>query len=286
MKNENTNVGRSYKTAIKNEYFFHKVALRKPRAFLSVAQISKKYSPTKPDIGVRKFSSLKRFLMRGEVLSVGQQILHSLPYSERVDFLKEINGIREALSWGREWEETLIAYTMTGILCPPIFNLYIEKKEVRMPPSEGWGKLRVSLILNPDTSLDDIENAWPEIEEAKRSLWPNFKSFNLSKNSSKHLNEQIEMIREKLIPISDKEKYGALSEWEESMLKRGEPIKAVLQYRAKRKSQGLSSGKSVRVKNKRTNIGIVKKTQNIKSPKKARKAANLFSQHTRRLLKG
>jgi hypothetical protein len=287
MKNETRNVEHSRKAAIKNDYFFHTMVLKGEYEFITLLyEISKKYSPLKPNLGIQQFTAKRRFDERDKMISWGQEAFNLISYGKRLIFLEEIKAFRKKFFLGKEWEETLITYTMTGILCLPIFNLYIEKEEVRMPPSEGWGKLRVSLVLNPDTSLEDIESAWSEIEKAKQSLWPDFRKFNISKNYAKQLNEQIEVIREKLIPISDKEKYGAFSEWEEGMLKRGEPIKTVLQYRAKRKGQGLSSGTSNRIKSKRTNIDIVKKTQNIKSPKKARKAANLLSQHTRRLLKG
>ena len=69
---------------------------------------------------------------------------------------------------------------------PPYRNLDISSAK------RLFGQKKVSLILNPDTSLKDIEDAWPEIKKEQEKLWPNYKKINLTKKSYSNLNIAIE----------------------------------------------------------------------------------------------
>lgn len=278
MKSEDKNMAQLFKTAIKNEHLFYRMILKKQHTFFTqLLKISAKYSPLKPDLGIQEFNSISRFTKRDKIISIGWKCAYLLPHEKRLDFMKEISAILKTHSLGKEWQETLVTYTMIGSLCPPIYNLYIEKEEVRMPPSDEWGKLRVSLVLNPDTSIADINNAWPQIKKTQKSLWNGFKGFNLTKNSVRDLNEQRNRIMTELAPISDDERHAGLNtQLEEILAKkyRSNPAVARQEIQKQRRREGKKLMK-VDIKEKLTDKEIVKKMHGLKGKAVRKAVANL-----------
>ena len=98
------------------------------------------------------------------------KFIESLSESKASDFYNDIQGFLKKHDLGEEWLLTMMDYIISGWVRPPMENLSIEEK----------GK-RVVLVLNPDTSLEDLKDIWPKIKEEQMRLWPNYKKTNYSK---------------------------------------------------------------------------------------------------------
>jgi hypothetical protein len=256
---------------------------------------------------------VKRLNERHDNLRNGYKTLLSLEQKKCSEFLKVISAILMAYDFGDEWRETLIAFVLTGSFCPPILNLYIDKlpvEPIEMQPDKARTdrilldpampekikkltakprmmryKSRMILHLNPDTSIEDIENAWPTIKQSRGELRPRFKAINLTKNSFWTLSEQIRLRAEKQF-ITDKEKYSAFSYYEKQLLKQGHPMREVLGYRSGiKQGGGKSLRKSIKIKQKRTDADFIKQTRPGIKKNDIRKAVNRLRQQRSRMLK-
>jgi hypothetical protein len=88
---------------------------------------------------------------------------------EDLNFHKDIEFFLEKYDLGHEWLIPIMDQVISMWQFPPIHNLHIQKSNKR-----------VSLVLNPDTSLSDIKEVWEEIKKEQKKLWPNFKKINFS----------------------------------------------------------------------------------------------------------
>lgn len=106
----------------------------------------------------------------------------SLEKSGKFDeFQKDVFDFLSRHKLGFEWCATIIDLIVSGWLCPPQDNLYLNKQR------DHSSMERVSIILNPDTSLKDIRNVWKKVKILQKELWPNFKKEYFTKKSLKTL---------------------------------------------------------------------------------------------------
>ena len=74
-------------------------------------------------------------------------------------FIYDILDFLEKYNLGKEWFIPITDYIISLWFFPPIYNLDIQKTDKR-----------VLLTLNPDTSLNDIKDAWTEIKRKQKEL--------------------------------------------------------------------------------------------------------------------
>jgi hypothetical protein len=94
------------------------------------------------------------------------------------DFLKAITGILNLEGLGLEWINSIINLVVSDSLTVPIYNLAI------MADVENQV---LSLCINPDTSIQDIKNAWKRIEEAKKAAFGKVKKRYVTNKSLNHI---------------------------------------------------------------------------------------------------
>ncbi len=104
------------------------------------------------------------------------------------EFYKDINNLLKKYDFGYEWFQPMIDFVVSFWLYPPSRNLDVRECEKR-----------VTLTLNPDTSLEDITKSWPMINKKQRELWPNFKRTNLTKKTFKNLEIAVQDIKERYV---------------------------------------------------------------------------------------
>lgn len=98
----------------------------------------------------------------------------------------DINYFISKHNLGDEWFFTIVDYLISRWLHVPEPNISVKEA----------GR-RVELILNPDTSLDDIKAIWPIIQKKQMKLWPNCKKNNFSKKMFKNLSIAMQDLIEK-----------------------------------------------------------------------------------------
>lgn len=138
----------------------------------------------------------------------------SIAVSQRIKFLKslkekgkfekfcdDIYDFLKKYSLSLEWSDPIIDLVVSAWFFPPFRNLDISSAR------RVIGQKKIFLILNPDTSLKDVENAWPEIKNKQKELWPNFKKTNITKKSFKNLDIAIEDIEKRLFGTEEEETY-------------------------------------------------------------------------------
>ncbi len=303
MEKETKEEIRQFKTVIKNEHLFLRLALKKGSGFFpSLLRISKTYSPADLDFGkaYEELNSVRRFSIRDKVIACGKEIAALLDDVKQAELMKAIDSVIEEHCLGKEWKETFLALTMTGILCPPIFNLYINTEndiinitpsdiyrqaDTGAPPKKRWGQLRMSLVLNPDTSKDDINDAWVYIRKAQRAAWLKWKGFNLTANSAKQLEAQLALMQAKHAPIPVDEKLENMSFYESQRIKRGGGMttKEILKYR--KDGGGAEVRKSTKIKQERTDVEAIREIFKPKNKKETQKLVNRLRQEKHRILK-
>lgn len=147
------------------------------------------------------------------------RIKNKIAYSQRLKFIKslnknellglerDINKFLNAFNLGREWFLTITDYIISLWLSPPIYNLDIRDKNKR-----------VMLILNPDTSVEDIEDAYWFIKERQKKLWPNFKRPNFSMKSFRNIFIMFRDLEEKFNNKSNEYYDTTTDEWGEQKI--------------------------------------------------------------------
>ncbi len=135
----------------------------------------------------------------------------SIATSQRIKFLKslkeknkfekfcdDIYDFLKKYDLSFEWSDSIIDLIVSAWFFPPFRNFDILCRGAK-------NKKRVGLILNPDTSLEDIKDAWPEIKNKQKESWPNFKKTNVTKKSFKNLDKGIKDIESKLFGTKEVE---------------------------------------------------------------------------------
>ncbi|MBI2057939.1 MAG: hypothetical protein HYT63_03070 [Candidatus Yanofskybacteria bacterium] len=172
---------------------------------------------------------------------------------------------------GKEWDLAITTYLITGFICPPIFNLQIEEAE------DEFKKKRVVLLLNPDTTIEDIKNQWDVISKRQKELWPDFKKASLRKTSFRNLLKYAQA-EAKRYNLTDEERWPGFDDYERMMIKRGR-YKEVVKLRR----EGKIKVKPLKTKNKKTNAELAREITQIRDKKGLKREANKLSQLKRRI---
>jgi hypothetical protein len=109
----------------------------------------------------------------------------------------DINSFIRKHGLGDEWFLTIADYLISRWLHVPEPNLCIKEDDKR-----------VILVLNPDTSLDDIKDIWLIIKKKQEKLWPDYKKTNFSKKMFRNLDIAISDIIERSVKQFDNSEYG------------------------------------------------------------------------------
>lgn len=103
---------------------------------------------------------------------------------------------------GKEWTYSLVDFVISGFFMPPIHNL-------RIVPDKN--KKKLSIELNPTTSLRDIKEAWTSIENTKVKLFGETQKKILT---NKHIENFILYTKHKTLKESKKKLLDAISKKE------------------------------------------------------------------------
>ena len=206
------------------------------------------------------------------MMNIGLMLAHALDKETRNKIVAFINRFLSEAELGQEWFSPMLTYITAGIICPPYYNFHIQQEDKR-----------ITLTLNPDTSIDDLRNEWPMIDKAIHEAWPDFKKINLSSKFNEEIQEYLKAIKAKK-NISDDFKYKDLSEFETILAKKSDdPRKAVSDYRGKRLVAEGVPRKSVRIHSRKTDRDVVKELYGMKNRKLQTKKINALRQRKRRL---
>jgi hypothetical protein len=223
------------------------------------------------------------FGKRNEIRKLDEEIVNTLSTERKMNFYLSLHKILSDFHLGKEWLSTLICFAVSGIILPPVFNLAMSQ-EIVMPTaddlqqkskSKKWAhKARVMLILNPDTTLTDVQDAWNEIRTFQKVSWPGFKGFVFDSKAIIRYSE-VQKAAAAKADVPDDEKYEKLSEYEILLAKQHKNDstagrKAILQYRSK---TGKKS-KKLKIKKKMTDLELAKQG-GFKGKTAVREAANI-----------
>lgn len=98
------------------------------------------------------------------------EFLDKLEEASALSFFDDVEEFLKRCDLGKEWILTITDYLISGWIHPPMENLNLTEDDKRLV-----------LVLNPDTSLEDLKDIWPRIKEEQKRLWPNYKKTNYSK---------------------------------------------------------------------------------------------------------
>ena len=288
MKNENVREQRRWKMMLKNIHLFLRTATSISYFVPSLKELYLTYSPLKNEFGFTLELADHSLQHPEGIIKQCEELVRYMPAAQQAELLKQIDGLLKMCDLGEEWKGTMIAIVVSGILCPPVFNLYLGKESIEAGSNlflDLVSRPRVFLALNPDTSIDDIKNSWPEVEQLQRSLRPKFKGFNITKNSTKELVEQIRFLSQK--NVSEKEQYAELSSYEEQLWKQekrhGKSDDDIRKILNKRPTEDGSVRKSVKIKKQKTDREVVKMLHPRKSKKERDRIVNQIRKRRERL---
>jgi len=109
------------------------------------------------------------------------KIFRAMPKEQQDEFSLDICIFLNEFDLGKEWIGTIFNLILQNWFFPPEDNLYISSTD------EKFGRRRVILELNHDTSLADIQRAWKTIRRFQKKLWPDSKRLNYSTKALNNL---------------------------------------------------------------------------------------------------
>lgn len=98
---------------------------------------------------------------------------NKIAFSQREAFLRELEEkslaafsgeVSSVLHWGdfgEEWRTTITDYAISNWISPPIYNLHVER-------ATHHGRL--SIVLNHDTTIEDLKEAWWWISKQRKEM--------------------------------------------------------------------------------------------------------------------
>ena len=237
-------------------------------------KILKIFTPSKTLADLKLPEPISTLFIKENVLrSEAVKELSLLGWSEEKaeSFWSTINIFLGQYGLGQEWFETLTILVLTQKLCPPRSNFSIDKSFNRLYTE------RVVLVLNPDTSIEDLKDGWSEIQAYQKIFWPEFKKTNLNKTKFTNLLRYLTAEHGRF-NFADEEKFKGLSPYQIMMAKQGRYNEVI----RSRKEHGLKV-KRVKPKNKKTYKELAWDFTHIKNNKKLKKEANKLSQLKKRM---
>ncbi len=266
----------SFKRMLRNQQFLVRILIKHPElnrelialgTLPAVEEVRKEIEPHRKDMTLPWC-----FDHYASMMNIGLMLAHALDKETRGKIVAFINRFLSETDLGQEWFSPMLTYITAGIICPPYYNFHIQKEDKR-----------ITLTLNPDTSIDDIRNEWPMIDKTIHEAWPDFKKTNLSPKFNEEIQEYLKTLKAKN-NISDDFKYRDLSEFETILAKRSnDPKKAVSDYRGKQLLTQGTSRQPVRIHSRKTDRDVVSEIYSIKNKKLQTKKVNALRQRKRRL---
>ena len=203
MKNRNVNG----KTWTKNNRLFFELGIfryeeflkplmdmRKDFGLLRLKEVTSITSVLSVNPTSKEWSHLSTITRRCHVNRL--DFLSRFDNDEKTEFYSMIEIILRNNNLGSEWKLPLGDFVINGLFIPPFYNLDIQAERITK---------KVTLILNPSTSLTDIKNAWNAIEAAKKEVYGNLKRRNLS---NKSINDLIILAKVKQLQKKDPQLKG------------------------------------------------------------------------------
>lgn len=162
------------KTFIKNDRIFLGLYASKEEEFLKpILRLQKEFSL--PKLGkinrwidvLEKEKNIKEGWQKVlrcvlETKNKRETYLKNLSTEKQRKFFTGVERIRIRNKLGKEWTYCLMDIVISHFFIPPIYNLHIEANKE---------KKKVSIEINPDTSLADIKEAWHSIKKAKKKVF-------------------------------------------------------------------------------------------------------------------
>lgn len=192
------------KNLVKNGYLFKSRLFSKKTDFIiGLTELLKRWPSAyrKNELGwCWKYKNYKD-VNKKRFIATSQRIKFIKSLKEKNKFEKFCDDIYDFLKkygLGLEWSDTIIDVIVSAWFFPPFRNFDILCRGAK-------NKKRVGLILNPDTSLEDIENAWPEIKTMQKESWPDFKKINITKKSFTNLDIAIKDMEKRLFGNKEEE---------------------------------------------------------------------------------
>lgn len=191
------------------------------------------------------------------------------------NFLISVRNFMKEFDLGGELKHTLITFIVLGKFCPPWKNFDIDMKSSKE-------KKKVVLILNPDTSLEDIEVFFDTIKDLQKKLAPDFKKINMTKKSLGNFRKVFvsEMVR---ITEAEKENKEKITFYDKYLYKDDDikgSEKIINKQRAKRRDAGENkkANKPIKFKSQLTLKEVSKK---ISGKNAGKEYQNLLQQRKR-----
>jgi len=262
---------RLFQTFLTNAYVFLRlIAVNKDGFRDQIGNLNKKFG-LGHDRGNQKTADLA-YAFKNQVVffNTSVEILNSWPLKKKVEFIRDIDKFLLKNNLGAEWKLTMIAFLITGSLLPPASNLNIGDTE------DEFKKRRVVLILNPDTSLEDIKKQWDTISEKQKKLWPDFKKTSLRETSFPNLKKFFKTEQGRY-HLTDEEKWPDLTPYGRMMAKAGRYEEVVKSRRFSKERV-----KPLKTRNKKTYVELAREINPVKNRKKLKKQANILAQLKRR----
>ncbi len=282
-KGKNDRETRLLKNFITNQLVFFEL-FHKDDFHRRLVRLSVRYFPT--DSPQEKFSGIGAntfwcFSNRSKLRKISREFVDLLEPEPQINFYMTVHKLLKDYRLTSQWLSAIVDFATIGFVLPPVFNLGMSQ-EVILPTDDelrkgksGWvRRARATLILNPDTTLGDIQDAWPEIRQHQKASWPGYKGYKLSPKTIIRDAEVREVEKAKK-EISDEVKYASLSDYEKARAKKFEgnsaaARRAVAQYR---RLSGKKPGR-IKIKRKLTDMDIVKR-KGFKGAAAKRAAATL-----------
>lgn len=195
------------KIALKNQYVFEKMFVNNEGEILvSLQPLFKKYNtPSRIVYPIKQLMKERNDKMitgifdeRKKKFKESLLLIKSWSPKERAEFMGEIKKILSRADLGEEWWLTIAVTILQGWFFPPMDNFYM--RGVGDAPT----KKRIMLELNPDTSIEDIKEAWARIKGEQKKLGPNFRKINLTTNSFAKLGVYIKDLEERFLKSTRK----------------------------------------------------------------------------------
>ena len=228
---------RLFQTATKNQLIFERLTTRNGMELMrKLLSIRNDYFPKEPQSldALPKHGIQSICRSHQKLISAIWRIIDSWDDKKRSNFLKEIDSIIAEHRLGKEWIDFFIIYIAARVPCLPIYNLYFDRK-IR-------SNTHLALELNPDTSIENLKDAMPEIKALIKSRWPKYRGDYLTKNSFTKLHDALKIQREK----EANPKNRRANSYEEIAKKQmGQKAdKAILAHRRGLKEEGKQKGRS------------------------------------------
>lgn len=189
---------KSYKNLIKNYYIFWHLFFTDKTFQLLFLYLYDKYQKSpyriQPLGCFLDYKNYKKIQEKAYLQRLA--FLNSLDKDNKFKLFNDIDRFLITNNLGEEWFNVIADYLISSWFCPPIYNLHISNDNRRSL------KNRIVLLLNPDTSIDDIKEAWWWISKKQKELYPNFKRPNFSMRSLRNLSIPVIFLADQI----DKEK--------------------------------------------------------------------------------